>query len=181
MLKPGKTMHMGSRADPCRIDRGRHTMNTPSTRLASIDDVAAIAPLFDAYRQFYEQPPDLARAAAFLHDRIGRRESVVIMAEDGDHRALGFCQLYPGFCSVLAAPIYTLHDLFVRPEARGSGVGTALLKAAKRHAGSQGAVRMDLSTARINLTAQSLYESLGWIRDDQFLVYNLTVTPGQEP
>jgi ribosomal protein S18 acetylase RimI-like enzyme len=156
-------------------------MNTPSTRLASIDDVAAIAPLFDAYRQFYDQPPDLARATAFLRDRIGHRESVVIVAEDGAGRALGFCQLYPGFCSVLAAPVYTLYDLFVRPEARGSGVGKALLRAAERHAARQGAVRMDLSTARTNLAAQSLYESLGWIRDNLFLVYSLTVTPSQEP
>jgi ribosomal protein S18 acetylase RimI-like enzyme len=156
-------------------------MHRPSTRLASIDDVAAIAPLFDAYRQFYEQPPDLARATAFLHDRISHRESVVIVAEDGAGRALGFCQLYPGFCSVLAAPICTLYDLFVRPQARGCGVGRALMLAAERHAAGQGIVRMDLSTARTNLAAQSLYESLGWIRDDLFLVYSLTVTPSQEP
>jgi ribosomal protein S18 acetylase RimI-like enzyme len=32
---------------------------------------------------------------------------------------------------------------------------------------------MTLSTARTNLTAQSLYESLGWERDEEFLVYNL--------
>jgi len=156
-------------------------VHTPSNRLATIDDVAAIAPLFDAYRQFYEQPPDLARASSFLHDRISHRESVVIVAEDGAGRALGFCQLYPGFCSVLAAPIYTLYDLFVRPEARGTGVGSALLKAAESHAARQGVVRMDLSTARTNLAAQSLYESLGWARDDLFLVYSLSVTPKGEP
>jgi ribosomal protein S18 acetylase RimI-like enzyme len=32
---------------------------------------------------------------------------------------------------------------------------------------------MTLSTARTNLNAQSLYESLGWERDDEFYVYNL--------
>ncbi len=34
---------------------------------------------------------------------------------------------------------------------------------------------MDLATARTNVQAQSLYESLGWIRDDEFLTYNLNV------
>lgn len=156
-------------------------MNMPSPRLASIDDVPAIAPLFDAYRQFYEQPPDLAHATAFLRDRISHRESVVIVAENSAGQALGFCQLYPGFCSVAAAPIYTLYDLFAWPQARGCGVGRALLLAAERHAAAQGIVRMDLSTARTNLAAQSLYESLGWVRDDLFLAYNLTVAPAQEP
>jgi ribosomal protein S18 acetylase RimI-like enzyme len=156
-------------------------MKTPSTRLASIDDVAAIAPLFDAYRQLDEQSHDLALAGAFLRERIRRRESAVIVAEDGAGRVLGFYQLYPGFCSVAAAPIYTLYDLFVQPEARRSGAGKALLRAAERHAAGQGMVRMDLAAARINLAARSLYESLGWVLDDQFLVYNLAVTPTQEP
>jgi ribosomal protein S18 acetylase RimI-like enzyme len=156
-------------------------MKAPSTRLASISDVAAIAPLFDAYRQLDEQSHDLALASAFLRERIGRRESVVIVAEDGAGRVLGFCQLYPGFCSVAAAPIYTLYDLFVQPEARRSGAGKALLRAAERHAAGQGMVRMDLAAAQINLAARSLYESLGWVLDDQLLVYNLAVTPTQAP
>jgi len=35
---------------------------------------------------------------------------------------------------------------------------------------------MDLTTARSNVTAQSLYESLGWVRDDVFFAYNRRVT-----
>jgi predicted GNAT family acetyltransferase len=30
-----------------------------------------------------------------------------------------------------------------------------------------------LQTARTNATAQRLYEKLGWVRDDEFLVYTL--------
>jgi ribosomal protein S18 acetylase RimI-like enzyme len=39
-------------------------------------------------------------------------------------------------------------------------------------AARNGKVRMDLSTARTNKAAQSVYESLGWVRDELFLTYN---------
>jgi ribosomal protein S18 acetylase RimI-like enzyme len=149
--------------------------NTISTRLATPKDVPAVGALFDAYRQFYEQQPDLPLATAFVRDRIERSESVVIVAEGGDGRVLGFCQLYPTFCSVIAAPIYALYDLFVTPDARKTGAGKALLQAAERHAAQTGVARMDLTTARSNLPAQSLYESLGWVRDDVFFAYNKVV------
>lgn len=153
----------------------RAAVSSIFTRLASIDDVEVVARLFDAYRQFYEQAPDLPLARAFMRARIERKESVVIVAEDAHRVMYGFCQLYPGFCSVAAAPIYTLYDLFVTPQARRSGAGRALLRAAERHAAGQGVVRLDLSTALTNRQAQALYESEGWIRDTEFLVYSKDV------
>lgn len=92
-------------------------MSTITTRLATQRDITTVALLFDAYRQFYEQEPDLQLATAFIQERIQRNESVVIVAEDENH-VLGFCQLYPTFCSVVAKPIYSLYDLFVTSGAR---------------------------------------------------------------
>ncbi len=153
----------------------------PRTRLAAAHDLPAVAALFDAYRQFYEQPADLPRAARFIRQRFERQESVLLVAEDETGALLGFCQLYPSFCSVIAAPIYALYDLYVRPEARRSGAGRALLRAAEDLARQRGIARMDLTTARSNLPAQALYESLGWQLDTVFLAYNREVpaTPTQ--
>jgi GNAT superfamily N-acetyltransferase len=142
------------------------------TRLATLADLDAVAALFDAYRQFYDQVPDLGGARRFLQARLINDESVVLLAEDAAGRPLGFCQLYPSFCSVEAAPIYTLYDLFVSPHARGGGVGQALLLAAEIHALASGKVRMDLTTARANQAAQSVYAALGWVRDDVFFTYS---------
>ena len=83
--------------------------------------------------------------------------------------------MYPGFCSVEAAPICTLYDLFVVPEARRAGAGRRLLLAAEARAAADGQVRMDLTTARSNVKAQSLYESLGWVRDEVFFAYSRRV------
>jgi len=96
------------------------------------------------------------------------------VAENADRQLAGFCQLYPTFCSVAAAPIYVLYDLYVAPASRGAGLGRALMLNAQAFAAANGAARMDLSTAQTNAAAQALYESLGWRRDNEFFAYRWT-------
>lgn len=146
-------------------------MNSFRTRIATLADLEVVAPLFDAYRQFYEQAPDAAAARHFIRDRLQRDESVILLALNDAQQAVGFAQLYPIFCSIDAKPIYSLSDLFVLPEARRSGAGRALLLAAERHARNTGRVRLELTTARTNKTAQAAYESLGWQRDEVYWAY----------
>ena len=145
-------------------------------RPAQASDLPEVSALFDQYRQFYNQAADLALAQRFMAERFERSESVLLLAQSTETQALiGFCQLYPSFCSVEAAPIYTLYDLFVAPEARGLGAGRALLLAAEARASADGKARMDLTTAKTNLQAQALYESLGWLRDVHFHAYSKRV------
>ena len=148
--------------------------------MATLADADLIAPLFDAYRQFYEQPADLGKATAFLRERLHKNESILLLALTENHRMVGFCQMYPSFCSVEAQPIYVLYDLFVQPEARRSGAGSLLLSAAQKHAEKTGAARMDLTTAKTNRSAQRLYESCGWRRDEVFYAYSRRIAPVNE-
>ncbi|WP_374404623.1 N-acetyltransferase family protein [Niveibacterium sp.] len=147
-------------------------MTQISTRLATANDVDALAVLFDAYRQFYQQAADLPLAVAFIRERLVRHQSFVFVAESAPGEMLGFCQLYPSFCSLVAAPIVILNDLFVLPPARKAGAGAALLQAAEAFARAQRFARMELTTAKTNLTAQSLYASQGWQRDEVYYAYN---------
>jgi GNAT superfamily N-acetyltransferase len=143
-------------------------------RQAGPADVDLVAPLFDAYRQFYRQPSDLALAREFLAERLDRQESVIFLAER-DGCAVGFVQLYPLFSSTAARPrrLWLLNDLFVAAAVRGGGVGRALLDRARRLAEETGAVGLELATARTDVGAQRLYQSLGYRLDDQFLRYEL--------
>lgn len=143
-------------------------------RLAQAADIPGTALLFDLYRQFYEQPSDLGLAQAFIAARLTNGESVILVAESAAG-LVGFCQLYPSYCSVEAKPIYTLYDLYVMPDVREAGVGRMLLSAAEEHAARNGKARMDLTTARTNTKAQRLYESLGWVRDEVFFAYSRRV------
>lgn len=143
-------------------------------------DLDQVAILFDLYRQFYKQQPNLNLARDFIQARFTHNESSILVAENTNQELVGFCQLYPSFCSVEAKPIYTLYDLFVLPAARNQGVGRLLLEAAERKAAGEGKSRMDLTTATDNKTAQSLYESLGWIRDEVFFTYNRWISAGEK-
>jgi ribosomal protein S18 acetylase RimI-like enzyme len=144
-------------------------------RAATAADLERLAELFDQYRQFYQQPADPLLARRFIAQRFERGESVILVAERDAMGIIGFCQLYPSFCSVAAGPILVLYDLFVAPVARRGGAGRALLQAAADYARDSGAVRIELATARSNAAAQSLYESLGWARDEVFLHYTLAL------
>lgn len=149
-------------------------MTAFTIRPATLGDVTPVGALFDQYRQFYGQPADLDAATRFIGQRLERAESVIFYARGAAGQPMGFCQLYPSFCSVAAAPIYVLYDLFVAPGLRQCGVGKALMQAAQAQARAQGVARMDLTTAKSNAAAQALYESLGWQRDEVFLAYGWT-------
>jgi len=140
---------------------------------ASIKDLDDLVPLFDGYRQFYGQRSDLTVARIFLGDRIERDESVVYLAYTGPREAAGFTQLYPSFSSVSLKPLWILNDLYVRSDVRRGGVGRALLERARQHALETGAKGLVLSTGVMNKPAQTLYESCGWRRDDEFFQYHL--------
>lgn len=139
---------------------------------ATREDLDAVAPLFDRYRQFYGQHDDSAASHAFIAQRLQRGESVVLLASlDGS--AAGFTQLYPSFSSVRAARVWVLNDLYVDPPARRSGVAQALLAAAAEFARADGAIALVLETMPGNRAAQALYEAHGWQRYDDTLRYML--------
>ncbi len=148
--------------------------NGVEIRQATVTDLNAIVPLFDAYRRFYRQLSEPERVRQFLFDRFANNQSIVLLALV-DGRAIGFTQLYPSFSSTALGRILILNDLFVDPEARCKGVGRALLRAAAEYGRNAGAVRLVLSTEVSNTTAQAVYEKAGWKRDTAFCTYQLTL------
>jgi len=149
-------------------------MSNITVRQAVLSDLEALVPLFDGYRQFYGRESDLSAARKFLLARFNHGESVLFIAYEGN-ASVGFTQLYPSFSSVSLARVFVLNDLFVNEQARRKGVASKLMSAATDFAKSLGAVRVSLSTATSNETAQALYQSAGWKRDEQFFVYHFAI------
>ena len=137
---------------------------------ADITDVAAAAPLFAAYREFYGEPHDLEAASAFLSERLERGESVLLLARDGD-RYVGLVQVYPAFSSTVLAPIWILNDLYVDDSARGSGVVDQLLTTTAELAKEAGCVAIELATQHSNTRAQAVYARHGYVLDEEFRHY----------
>jgi ribosomal protein S18 acetylase RimI-like enzyme len=159
-----------------RPSRRQGYMPEATIRRATDSDLDLLAPLFDSYRQFYHQASNLALARTFLEKRIEREESIVLLALAERNAPLGFVQLYPTFSSISAAPILILNDLFVVPEARRSGVGRLLLRAAAETGRAAGAVRLTLSTEVSNRNARALYEAEGWALQTGFAEYSLALS-----
>ena len=77
---------------------------------------------------------------------------------------VGFTQLYPTFSSVNVSKNWILNDLYVEINYRKQGIGEGLIKAAIEFAKKDGASFLELSTAINNITAQKLYEDIGFIK-----------------
>lgn len=134
---------------------------------ASIDDINIVAPLFNAYRIFYNQASDMAGATNFLYERIVKNQSTLFIAFING-QAVGFTQLYPIFSSVSLRPALLLNDLYIAETARKMGIATALLNKAKEFGKQNNAGWLLLETAFDNYNAQSLYEKNGWIKQTDF-------------
>ena len=138
-------------------------------------DLKELGRLFNLYRIFYEEEDDLGKASRYIAERFNHRDSEIFVAQEGNIGLTGFVQLYPSFCSVSAMPILILYDLYVDHSHRGKGIGRLLMNAARDFAKDNGFKRLELSTAKDNHIGQSLYESLGYELDEEFLHYSLDV------
>ena len=142
---------------------------------AEIEHIDELAELFNSYRVFYEQDSNVDLARNFIKSRMENKESTIFVSQNSDEELIGFVQLYSSFCSVYVCPILILYDLFVKTQARGNGHGRALMDKATEFAKSKGYDRLELSTATDNFIGQSLYESLGYERDNDFYHYSLEI------
>jgi ribosomal protein S18 acetylase RimI-like enzyme len=137
--------------------------------------------LFDKYRVFYHQLSDIALARQFLQQRLSNNESVIFAAIDnqnGETIPAGFTQLYPLYSSVRAQKNWILNDLYVEANYRKQGIGRKLIEAAMQYAKGEGATYIQLETMPDNITAQRLYESIGFIQYNPFegeLVYKIAL------
>ncbi len=143
--------------------------------LANTSHLDELARLYNLYRIFYEQKNDLDRAYHFIKARLINQQSIIFVAEDNPDQLSGFVQLYPSFCSVSTIPILILYDLYVDQNHRGEGIGRLLMNQARDFAKENDYKRLELSTAKDNFIGQSLYKSLGYDLDEEFLHFSLDI------
>ncbi|MBV8116684.1 MAG: GNAT family N-acetyltransferase [Candidatus Eremiobacteraeota bacterium] len=144
-------------------------------RRAGADDLAAIVPLFDAYREFFTKAPDVEVSRRFLGERLERGDSVVLAAFDDAHAA-GFLQLYPLFSSWYAQRQWFLSDLYVDAAFRERGIGRRLVHAAIEyaHQTQSRAILVELPFSEPHLV--QFYSALGFNKDAVFDLYRKTVS-----
>jgi GNAT superfamily N-acetyltransferase len=90
--------------------------------------------------------------------------------------AVGYALFYTTFSTFLGLPGLYLEDLFIRPESRGKGYGTMLLREVARIMCERGYGRLEWSCLDWNTPAREFYRSLGAERLEEWTTYRLTGT-----
>ena len=77
-------------------------------------------------------------------------------------RPVGLALCFVGFSSFKARPLINIHDIAVRPEVRGRGIGRQLLDAVRDHARASGCCKVTLEVRADNHRAQQAYRRAGF-------------------
>ncbi len=143
---------------------------------AEVKDIPLLLPQFIAYRAFYNKEEASGKAIAFLSENLEFNRSCIFMAINSDDQVVGFTQLYPRLSSLSMDHYLYLSDLYVDAACRKQGVARALMNKAFEYAITDGASSIQLETAHSNISAQALYESLGYGWDKDYRTYYLKVS-----
>jgi GNAT superfamily N-acetyltransferase len=123
-------------------------------------DLPAVVGLVRALADFEKLPgPDADAEARFIADFPTDRYRLLVADLDG--RVVGYALYFMTYSTFLARPSLYLEDLFVLPEARRHGIGTAFLKRLIEQAATTGCGRFEWTVLDWNEPAQAFYRSLG--------------------
>jgi GNAT superfamily N-acetyltransferase len=126
-------------------------------------DAADVVALLDAYARDPmgggEPLGDDARAR--LTDDLAANPQAFSLIARIDERAVGLANCFMGYSTFAAAPLVNIHDLAVLPEARGRGIGRALMQAIEAEALKRGACKITLEVLSGN-PARHLYAREGY-------------------
>lgn len=120
-----------------------------------------------------ERPTAEARER-LVRDAFGDAPRFTLFIGRRDGRAEGYAVVFETYSTFLALPSLYLEDLFVRPEARGVGLGKALFVAVEREAVRRGCGRLEWECLNWNELAIGFYERRQAVHREEWRHYRLT-------
>jgi GNAT superfamily N-acetyltransferase len=146
-------------------------MSAPEIRALTADDRAAWEPLWQGYLTFYETVLPPATTDTTWARFMDPGEAMFALGAFMDGRLVGIAHyLFHRTAWAIGDNCY-LQDLFVAPEARGHGIGRALIAAVAERARQANAARVYWHTHETNATARALYDRVG--RLSGFIQYRI--------
>ncbi len=135
---------------------------TLSIRTATRDDIGLIGQFIRALADYEKLLDECRFDEAVLADKLfGARQYAEVLIGEIDGSPQGFALFFHNFSTFEGKPGIYLEDLFVNPEARGSGLGTALLAELARLAVARDCARLDWSVLDWNEPSIGFYKALG--------------------
>jgi GNAT superfamily N-acetyltransferase len=135
---------------------------TLSIRSAVRGDLPFIAALIRELAEYEELAHEVRFDEAMLERHLfGERPMAEVIVGEFDGIAQGFALFFHNFSTFEGRPGIYLEDLFVRPQARGGGLGKALLVHLAALAVERGCARLEWSVLDWNAPALGFYRKLG--------------------
>jgi len=149
-------------------------MGTTIVRSATAADVETILRFIKGLAAF-EKEPDAVKAtmADLLRDGFGEHPKFEVLIAEVDQEPVGFAFFFPTYSTWEGRPGLHLEDIFVVEQARGLGVGRALLVTLARIAVVRGYARLELSVLHWN-PAREFYHRLGMKQQEEWLPYRIS-------
>ena len=130
-------------------------------RDASPDDVPFILKMIQALADYEKEPQEVTiTAAELLRDGFGSHAIYQCLILEQEYQSVGFALYYNRYSTWKGKALF-LEDLFVIPEARGSGLGKLAMHELARRAQATGCVRFEWQVLDWNQPAIDFYQSLG--------------------
>jgi GNAT superfamily N-acetyltransferase len=147
---------------------------TSTVRPARPDDVPVVLSLIRELAD-YERALDSAQAteADLQATLFGDAPAAYCHVADVDGEVVGFALWFLNFSTWVGTHGIYLEDLYVRPSARGTGLGRALLARLVEIARERGYGRVEWSVLNWNVDAQGFYRSIGAVPMDGWTVWRL--------
>lgn len=145
-----------------------------SIRPASATDIPLIAQFIRDLAEYERLAHEVRFDEAVLEAKLfGPRPFAEVLIGEIDGVAQGFALFFHNFSTFEGKPGVYLEDLFVRPEARGAGLGKALLKKLAAIAVERDCARLEWSVLDWNEPAIQFYKALGAKPMDEWTVYRV--------
>ena len=149
-------------------------MSDVIVREAVAADAQLILDFIIGLAEFEREPRSIVRATveSIRRDGFGDGRLFETLVAEREGVPIGMALFFPHYSTWTGTPALYLEDLFVIPEARGSGAGFALMRALAEIARDRGWKRLDLSVLDWN-PARRFYEQLGMEHESEWLLYRL--------
>jgi GNAT superfamily N-acetyltransferase len=144
-------------------------------RQARTADAETLLGLIDALADYEHLPrPEAEARRRLVEDGFGEPPRFQALILEADGRPVGYAIYFFTYSTFLARPTLYLEDVFMLPDERHRGHGTALMRHLARLALDAGCGRFEWQVLDWNEPSIRFYERLGAARMREWLPYRLT-------
>lgn len=149
--------------------------DTITIRPATPEDIPLVLQFIRDLARYERLEHEVCASEAQLHESLfGERRHAEVVFACSAGQPVGFALFFHNFSTFKGRPGIYLEDLYVRPEARGRGIGKRLLTYLARTAVERGCARLEWAVLDWNEPSIGFYRSLGAVAMDEWTTFRLT-------